>query len=330
MSDRGVVIVGGRGQLLHGVLERLEGSSSVAGVAVAGGDDPDLDATLAQAEVLVHLARQPCPEPDGEAQARELHRLIDGATSAGIDHAVVLSSAVVYGAWPDNPVPLNEDLPLRPNPGADHALADVERERRWAAWAEASSGRTLSTLRPALVVGDDDEQWLAVALRAVTRWGTGESDGPVQFVHVDDVASAVALAVERRLDGVYNVAPEGWLGGEQVRMLTGTPLRPPVPPALASSLSRWCWSRGVGGVVPGLVPYATHPWVVAGDRLRAEGWEAVHSGAEALVEAYPATPWTGFAARTRRAITLAGGTAVGLGAPAGLIAWARHRARTGA
>ncbi|MBW3641489.1 MAG: NAD-dependent epimerase/dehydratase family protein [Actinobacteria bacterium] len=331
MTSR-VVVVGGSGRLRDQLVALLEASPAVASLALVDGcDDPAFDdEALAEAEVFVHLERQPCPEPDRPARAREVTRLVDAAERAGVRHVVVLSSAAVYGAWPDNPVPLTEEMPLRPNPRADFPLENAEVERRWSAWAagdDGGEGRSLTILRPALVVGDDAEQWLAVALRAVTRWGVGEGDGPVQFVHVDDVASAVALAVERRLDGAYNVAPEGWLGGAEVQVLAGTPLRPPVPPRMAAALARWCWSRGLGGVRPELVPFATHPWVVASDRLRAEGWEPVHSGPETLVEAYPASPWTRSTARTRRVLSLGGGAVVGLGAPLTLLVLARRRRR---
>ncbi|HSH22515.1 MAG TPA: NAD-dependent epimerase/dehydratase family protein [Acidimicrobiales bacterium] len=329
MSDRGVVIVGGNGRLRRELMARLERSAAGDGVRVVEGcDDPGLDDALASAQVLVHLERQSCPELDRQAHREHTARLIDAADAAGIDHVVLLSSAAAYGAWADNPVPLTEEHALRPNPGADFALDKVEVERRWATWAEGGEGRGLATMRPALVVGDDAEQWLAVALRAVTRWGIGEGDGPIQFVHVEDVAAALALAVDRRLDGVYNVAPEGWMGGEQVQVLTGTPLRPPVPPPVASALARWCWSRGLGSVAPELVPYATHPWVVASDRLRGEGWQPVHSGAETLVEAYPATPWTRFAAPTRRVVSLGGGAVVSLAPVLVVLVRRRRRRRT--
>ncbi|MBW3574206.1 MAG: NAD-dependent epimerase/dehydratase family protein [Actinobacteria bacterium] len=326
MSDRGVLIVGGDGRLRRELVARLQEAATVTRVAVVDGCD-GLEQALADAQVLVHLERQACPHPDQQVLAEETARLVDAAGAAAIDHVVVLSSAVVYGAWPDNPVPLTEDLAVRPNPGADFALRNVDIERRWATWVEGGEGRALATLRPALVVGDEAEQWLAVAVRAVTRWGIGEGDAPTQFVHVDDVAGAVATAVERRLDGVYNVAPDEWLGGEEVQVLTGTPLRPPVPPVLAGALARWCWSRGLGGVSPEMVPYATHPWVVASDRLQAEGWKPEHSCAETLVEAYPATPWTRFAASTRRVLSLGGGATVVLGVPAAAVVLLRRRRR---
>lgn len=322
------MVVGGSGRLGRELVARLEASEGIGEVDLADGCGAELDGALRGAQVLVHLERQPCPDFDHDDHAGEMSGLVAAVDEAAIDAVVVLSSAAVYGAWPDNPVPLTEEMPLRPNSGADFAIEKAEVERRWGAWSEAREGRTLAILRPALVVGDDAEQWLAVALRACTRWGIGDGEGPVQFVHVDDVAGAVVLAVDRRLDGVYNVAPDDWLGGEQVQVLTGTPVRPPVPPALAGALARWCWSRGLGGVAAEMVPYATHPWVVAGDRLRAEGWEPAHSCAETLVEAFPATPWTSFAARTRRVLSLGAGAVVGLGAPIVVMAIrGRHRIR---
>jgi len=38
-----------------------------------------------------------------------------GAEDGRVRNLVVKSSALVYGAWPNNPVPLTEDAPVRPN-----------------------------------------------------------------------------------------------------------------------------------------------------------------------------------------------------------------------
>lgn len=304
-SDRRVAVVGAGGTLGRRIVALLEESSDVASVlALDAFDEVERGRdSLSGATVLVHLDRWPCPAPADEC-VTEWANLIDAAPAAGIRHVVVVSSAVVYGAWPDNPVPLTEDAALRPNPGGDYALGKAELERRWGEWAQAHAGTTLAVLRPAQVVGDDDEQWLAVALRAATRWGVGDPETPAQYVHVDDVASAVVSAVEGSLDGIYNVAPEGWLEGREIQALAGTPLRPPVPPVLAAALARWCWSKGLGGVPPEWVPYATYSWVVAGDRLRTEGWEPVRTGAETLLDSFPVTPWSRLDSKHRRELTL--------------------------
>ena len=83
---------------------------------------------------------------------------------------------------------------------------------------------------------------MARALAAGMGQRAGEDDPPAQFLHLDDLTSAVVLAVERQLDGVYNVAPDGWVPGERVRALSGevpriklpgTAGRDRRPPALA-------------------------------------------------------------------------------------------------
>ena len=66
-----------------------------------------------------------------------------------------------------------------------------------------------AVLRPAIPLAADGTSSLARALTAGLGHRFGEADPGAQFVHHDDVASAVALAVERRLDGIYNVAPDG-------------------------------------------------------------------------------------------------------------------------
>jgi nucleoside-diphosphate-sugar epimerase len=325
-------VVGTGGTLGRHLVALLEASPGVGRVLAVDAFDEAQDGgpVLSGITVVVHLDRWPCPTRDDDCATEGL-RLVESASAVGVEHVVVVSSAAVYGAWPDNPVPLTEDAALRPNPGSDYALGKAETERRWGAWAVEHPGVTLAVLRPARVVGDDDEQWVAVALRAATRWGMGDSEAPTQYVHVDDLASAVALAVERTLDGIYNVAPEGWLEGQEVQALAGTPLRVPVPPVLAALLARWCWSRGMGGVAPEWIPYATFPWVVASDRLRAEGWDPAHTGAQTLLDSFPVTPWSRLDSKHRRELTLGGGMAAVVGLPlaaGALVRRRRHRNRS--
>ena len=66
---------------------------------------------------------------------------------------VRISSATVYGAWPNNPVPLTEDAPLRPNPHFSPAVQGAEVERLLAEWRADHPDVTVTTLRSAPVVG---------------------------------------------------------------------------------------------------------------------------------------------------------------------------------
>jgi hypothetical protein len=106
----------------------------------------------------------------------------------------------------------------------------------------------------------------------------------VQFVHLDDVASAVVLAARKGLDGAFNVAPDGWLKAEELQALAGGP-RVRLPDAVAARLQALRWRLGLVSSPPGVVPYVAQPWVVANDRLRAEGWQPRWSNEEAFVAA---------------------------------------------
>nr|MDQ3758144.1 NAD-dependent epimerase/dehydratase family protein [Actinomycetota bacterium] len=89
----------------------------------------------------------------GSEPVEATRQVLDAAGAVGVQHVVHLSSATVYGAWPENPVPLSEDAPVRPNPGFDVAAAHAEAERLVAEWKDAHPGTTAALLRPAVVVG---------------------------------------------------------------------------------------------------------------------------------------------------------------------------------
>jgi nucleoside-diphosphate-sugar epimerase len=207
------------------------------------------------------------------------------AALADVDRAVLVSSATVYGAWPDNPVPLAEDARLRPNPGFAFAAAHAEVERTAREWSTETGG-ALAVLRPVTVLswGGGAGEELSRALTADAPVPLSSESPPVQYLHPDDLAAAVRVAVERGLVGTYNVAPPGWLAGEEAAALRRGARRVILPAALGRAAARW---RPAHVAVR---PYLVHPWVVASDRLVTAGWRPRQSNAEALIAALEARP----------------------------------------
>jgi nucleoside-diphosphate-sugar epimerase len=293
--------------------------------------DAELKPVLEGTTVLVHLAsvfgEQLDEDPAVEAAVDVVaaQRLLDAAGDAGVEHVVLLSTAAVYGAWANNAMPLTEDATLRPGPDLAYAVQRAEIERRLAEWRHDHPSATTTVLRPAPVVGDDGpDGWLARALHAARRVADIDGDPPSQFVHVDDLAAAVVLAATARLDGARNVAPDGWLrGAEYTALDAGTP-KVRVPRPLGDRVARLRWRLRLAPTPPGLVPYARHPWVVANDRLRADGWEPQHSNEEAFVDGTPATALATLSPRRRQELAL-GITGGALAAGVGAAAWAAVR-----
>ena len=261
------------------------------------------------------------------ANVAATRRLLAAAGKATVQHLVVLSSSTVYGAWPSNPVPLTEDAPLKPNPGFGYAAAKAEVERLCAEWADEHPGATVAILRPAPTLGDGDESWLSSALRQASGVRAGDADPPAQFLHLDDLASAVVLAAGRSLDGAYNVAPDGWISAEEVRALAGAPPRVRVPVGVAKAVAAVAWRWRVARTPPGLIPYTMHPWVVANDRLRAAGWEPESSNAETYVTTHVGTPWSRLSPKRRQELALGVSVATVAGTALAVGLFVRRRIR---
>lgn len=267
---------------------------------------------LGGAEVLVHLRLT------REVTSERVRQVL--AAADGVRHLTMVSSASVYGAWPNHPTPISEDLAVRPNPEASWAVHHADAERMVLEWCDQGD-RSAAILRPAPVVSGGP---IGEAMLAAAPIRTGSDDPPVQFLHLDDLASAVVLATQRRLSGVFNVAPDGWLSPGELRALLGARPKIRLPMPLPKRLDRYV-ARRVGHAAPeGLLPYTRYSWVVANDRLRAEGWEPRYSSAQAFVIADAGMPWDDLTARQRQYATLLGaGAAVAAGGWAA-AAWLRR------
>lgn len=251
-------------------------------VDLMGGD---VAAALDGCDSIIHLAEDQARRTDPAVAAATLDRVLSLAEEASCGHLVLLSSALVYGAHPDNPVPISETQPLRPVNALVYASTKADLEARAAQWAERT-GAVVAVLRPTATLSEGDSSWIGAALRAATAVRSEQVDPPVQFLHHDDLACALALAAERRLHSAYNVAPDGWIGAELFRALRGeADLR--LPQQLSEWRLRAAKSLANRSLLDGLEPYVSHPWVVANDKLRSAGWEPTYSNEEAFVAGTP-------------------------------------------
>lgn len=290
----------------------------------------DLKPLLEDASTIIHLAQCTGPEAadDGQVGDGQLaRRVLDAASAVSAEHVVLLSSATAYGAWANNPVPLTEDAPLRPNPGVPIAYEKAELERTAAEWRDAHPGATVALLRPTVTVSASGHSgWLARALAGSTSLPVTDAEPPAQFLDVSDLATAVDLARRARLDGPRNVAPDGWISGDTLRALAGGPPRLRLPERLAVRLAGMRWRWGLAETPPALLPLTVHPWVVANDRLRSDGWVPLSSNEEAFVGAHRAGPWTTMSPRRRQELALGAAGAAVVGLTVGAVALLRRRA----
>jgi nucleoside-diphosphate-sugar epimerase len=287
-------------------------------------------ATLEGTRVVVHLGAEATPDVDGTGLGPDpaaTRRLLEEAAGAGVEHVVLLSSATVYGAWANNPVPLTEDAPLRPLPDLPFAAGRAEEERTAAGWADSEPGRRLAVLRPCVCTAEETQEWMARSPWPRVGPQPPEHQAPAQFLHLDDLASALVAAAVQRLDGVFNVAPDGWLPAEGLRALVSPTPLVRVPEPVAARVARVRWRLGRASVPPAALAYTTQPWVVANDRLRAAGWAPGHSNEEAFVAGHRAGALAAMSPRQRQELSLLATAASVAGVVAGAAVGLRRRRR---
>lgn len=324
VARRRVYIRGARGGLGWHVADRLRAVADLD-VIVASGDAPaDRSIGVCATVVDVGLADYDLLGRRGESVTAEANDLLADAEALAASRLVVVSSAMVYGALANNPVPLTEDAVLRPDPEFVYARQLATAEALVEAWRVADPQRRVAVLRPAIPIAADGMSSLARALTAGLGQRFGEVDPEAQFVHHDDVASAVVVAVGRELDGVYNVAPDGSIPGDRVRALTGARARIPVPERLSEVVATLRWRFQRGPIPPGLRPYTRYPWIVANDKLRSEGWSPGVTNEQAFVEGTEAKWWTMITPKRRQELALGSMVAVVLGVAVGAIALSRR------
>jgi len=183
-------------------------------------------------DVVVHLAARVDPPRDARERAwmARLHEHGTRAVVAAVDGAdvgrmVLVSSAVVYGARAENPVPLSMTAPV--DPGGTFAYA-VDKARQEAIVSAGLDAARTAIVRPAIIYGGGARNYLTEIIRRARLPMIGRGllpalDGrrpPLQFVHVDDVATIV-LAAAVGPPGVFHAAPIDWLAYEDVARIAG-------------------------------------------------------------------------------------------------------------
>jgi len=294
----------------------------------AGPGDPTFAGALAGVDALVLFPLIDAADRNEEGRRGRVVEATRQAleAAAGVATVVLWSSGVVYGAHPDNPVPIPETQPTRPNPEFPAAGVLTESERV-ALEVEQGDGPAVVVLRGAGVWAPAWGTFLARSLMAPAMVGVRGQEPPLQCLAPADAVSALVLATSGRLRGVYNVAPDDWVPAKDAARAAGR-RRLEVPQRVAQSTAERLWRAGMSAATAGELLYQMHPWVLDNARLRQAGWAPTRSSAEAFAEAggqVPAGVLVG-GVQLRRSDVYRG-AAAGL-ALAAAVAVARRQART--
>ena len=236
-------------------------------------------------DALVHLAFILNPMHD-EALMYEIdvggtHNVLEACSEAGVEQVLVTSSSTAYGAFPDNPVPLTEDHPVRGVPEFEYARDKAESDRLCQLWALRHPDRVMTIVRPCIVFGPSVDNYLVrLWTRQPFQADFGLPDPGIQFVHEDDVVEALSVLLSGRHSGAFNVAGEGVMSTEECASIVGLPRRR-VPLRAMRRLSAAMWRLHASEAPPGSLDFALYPWLVSNEKLKREtGWQPRYSSRE--------------------------------------------------
>ncbi|MEW2413000.1 NAD-dependent epimerase/dehydratase family protein [Streptomyces sp. NPDC046866] len=285
-----------------GVARRVP-RDEVPGVRWAAADvEPgraDLDAVLAGADAVVHLAWkfQPTHDPVETWRTNVLGsiRVFEACARTGVRTLVYASSVGAYSPGPQDGRPVDESWPTHGWPGAAYTREKAYLERYLDGFRLSHPELRVVLMRPAFLFkrASASEQrrifagpllpWKLVrpgfvpALPAVTGLR-------FQAVHTDDAAEAYRAAVLRPVHGPFNLVSDPVLDTAAVaRLLHARTV--PLPAGAARAALAAAWRMHLAPAAPGLLDAVLRLPLLDAGRARTElGWEPVRSATEAIGE----------------------------------------------
>jgi len=312
-----VLVTGATGVYGRSVVERLHraGHDVVAmarrppralppGVRFAPADVRDLPAVQAAmegCEVVAHLAFVVTPMKDRE-ESRAIsvggtRNVVEAMRRTGARRLVFASSAMTYGANPDNPPLFTEDHPQRPAPDYVYGTDKVAAER-----VILDSGVEAVLARTGVTVGRNIDNLLVDIFAAPAIVGIKGVDIRYQLVHQDDIGRFFALACEGGPPGPVNVAPPDFVALRRIAEILGKRY---VETSAAAALAgiEFMWKHDLVDITPGEAAGISYLPRMATDRLRTEwGFDCAWSTADAVVDLRRAV--TGLTVVAKRRIEL--------------------------
>jgi UDP-glucose 4-epimerase len=267
-------------------------------------DRGSLAALFDGADVAVHLAFAifGAREETRRVNLEGSRNVFEAAVAAGVRRLVYASSVAAYGFHADNPQPLTEAVPPR---GSESFYYSAQKAELEATLSEVVAGSEIDVyvVRPCVVAGPRATMLIRQIVKSARlgdplpalRRGLGrlplvrpilpDVGIPIQLVHHDDVARALAAAIAGEgPPGAYNLVGKGTVGVDEIAAAIGwRSVRVPSPAVgLGAGLA-----KRLSFVSPQLewaAAFATPVLMDAGKARRELGWDPHFDAAETLIQ----------------------------------------------
>jgi UDP-glucose 4-epimerase len=200
------------------------------------------------------------------------------AAEAGTSQVLFPSSAVAYGAWPDNPVPITEEQPPRGVPDFPYARDKADADRACQLWAAQHPDRVMTIVRPCPVLGPNLSNFIVRGFLKPALPFLPLPDGhdpELQLVHEDDVVAALIGLLDGRAAGAFNLTGDGTITISEAAAVLGMRTRS-IPMGRLKRLTAVSWRLHLPRTYApaGYIDFLRYPWILSTEKLKsATGWD---------------------------------------------------------
>lgn len=195
---------------------------------------------------------------------------LEACRRGGVTRIVYLSSTSVYGAHPDNPSALTEEMPARPVAGFQYSEDKLESERLLNHFASTYSDVALCILRCCPIMGANADNFIASAFDKSFLVAVSGANPPMQFVHEEDLVRCLTMATMGKVDGLYNLAGAGSISWREIAAARGRRVVS-MPAWLLYPLTQIAWTLRLQSDSPSMgLDMIRYPWLASTEKIERE------------------------------------------------------------
>ncbi len=225
-------------------------------------------------DTVVHLAYLLRQGRNREANRRVnvggTRNTIEACRRGDVERIVYLSSTSVYGAHPDNPQALTEQMTARPVAGFQYSEDKLASEGLLDEYASETTGAGVCILRCCPVMGVNADNFIANAFDKPFLVAVSDASPPMQLIHEEDMVHCLTLATMGEAEGLYNLAGGGSISWDEMAGARGRRVVS-LPAWLLYPLTQLTWSLRLQSDSPAMgLDMIRYPWSASTEKIERE------------------------------------------------------------
>ncbi|MXY45175.1 MAG: NAD-dependent epimerase/dehydratase family protein [Dehalococcoidia bacterium] len=195
---------------------------------------------------------------------------IEACRRGDVERIVYLSSTSVYGAHPDSPQALTEQMPARPVAGFQYSEDKLASEGLLDEYASETTGAGVCILRCCPVMGANADNFIANAFDKPFLVAVSGASPPMQLIHEEDMVRCMTLATMGDAEGLYNLAGRGSISWDEMAGARGRRVVS-LPAWLLYPLTQLTWSLRLQSDSPAMgLDMIRYPWSASTEKIERE------------------------------------------------------------